>query len=675
MKEIFLVFRDRKCLFRMLISGLIFLLISSPFRVMMTLIPGMTEVRPANMIPPVLGILWGPAAAWGTAVANAISDIWISHSAFTVWFPGFLINFFFSYLPYRLWYSLPDKNGSVTVPNLGSVSDILRFIYVCLINSLATTTLLAMLFEILGYQKYSSGALLLFFNNFDFAIVLGIPAILLLSNFHQVGIWIPMELQGTSSHENAAFPMRQRKLQKRYDLFILLICITGLVYYILAEGYQVRMHPTLETTFCITFLVFEFLMIFKPLSSLRKQEENMKIERISIRSKVILGFLLLSVFFVLVIGGATYLSQKNITASQQELWQQIYMVVAVSLNILFVVSILFLKYVEVNITGSLETLSGIVKQFAGMDHRSDGKEKKQRIISTCQSIRTGDEIQALSESFSRMMTDIDNYVYNLAKMTTEKERISAELNIATQIQADMLPRIFPAFPDRPEFDVYASMNPAKEVGGDFYDFFLIDDEHLAIVIADVSGKGVPAALFMVIAKTLIKNHAQLGETPAEIFTNVNNQLCEGNEAGLFVTAWMGILRLTDGHFVYVNAGHNPPLLMKKDSDFEFLKTRPGFVLAGMEDIRYRQTELFLNPGERIYLYTDGVTEATNLQEHLYGEDRLKETLNLSRGLSIREMCIRVSESLQNFSGDADQFDDITMLAMEFIEKKQENRHE
>ena len=196
-------------------------------------------------------------------------------------------------------------------------------------------------------------------------------------------------------------------------------------------------------------------------------------------------------------------------------------------------------------------------------------------------IRTGDEVEELANSFRKMEEDMISYIRSFMKITAEKERIGAELNVATQIQADMLPRIFPAFPERQEFDIYATMNPAKEVGGDFYDFFLVDDDHLAVVIADVSGKGVPAALFMVIAKTLIKNHAQNKEAPGEVFTNTNEQLCEGNDAGLFVTAWMGVLQISTGHFVYVNAGHNPPLLRRAGGSFEWLKSRPGFVLAGM----------------------------------------------------------------------------------------------
>ena len=190
----------------------------------------------------------------------------------------------------------------------------------------------------------------------------------------------------------------------------------------------------------------------------------------------------------------------------------------------------------------------------------------------------------------------------LNAVTAEKQRIGAELDVAKNIQASMLPCIFPAFPERKEFDIYAAMEPAKEVGGDFYDFFLVDPDHLAIVIADVSGKGVPAALFMVITKTLIKNHVQMGESPGQAFTAVNQTLCENNEAGLFVTAWMGILTISTGELVYTNAGHNPPLLGRAEGSFAYLKMRSGLVLAGMEGIIYREAHLKLEAGYPVSVY-------------------------------------------------------------------------
>ena len=280
-------------------------------------------------------------------------------------------------------------------------------------------------------------------------------------------------------------------------------------------------------------------------------------------------------------------------------------------------------------------------------------------------IRTGDEVELLADSFRKMEEDMISYIREFMKATAEKERIGAELNVATQIQADMLPRIFPAFPERPEFDIYASMTPAKEVGGDFYDFFLMDDDHLALVIADVSGKGVPAALFMVIAKTLIKNHAQNRETPGEVFTQTNAQLCEGNDAGLFVTAWMGVLEISTGKFVYVNAGHNPPLLKRAGGQYEWLKSRPGFVLAGMEGIRYRENTLELMPGDTLYLYTDGVTEATSSAQELYGEERLQAALNEASELPVSQLLPRIKNCIDTFVGDAEQFDDITMLGLQY----------
>lgn len=295
---------------------------------------------------------------------------------------------------------------------------------------------------------------------------------------------------------------------------------------------------------------------------------------------------------------------------------------------------------------------------------TEGEHGERSAISQL-NIRTGDEIQALSEAIKTMELEINEYIQDLTSVTAEKERIGAELNVATQIQADMLPRIFPAFPERTEFDIYATMNPAKEVGGDFYDFFLVDDDHLAVVIADVSGKGVPAALFMVIAKTLIKNHAQNKDCPGDVFTQTNEQLCEGNDAGLFVTAWMGILEISTGKFIYVNAGHNPPLLRHANGNFEWLKSRPGFVLAGMEGIRYRENVMELAPGDTLYLYTDGVTEATDANQELFGEERLQTALNEQPDLPVDDLLPKIKHCIDEFVGDAEQFDDITMLGLKY----------
>ncbi len=284
-------------------------------------------------------------------------------------------------------------------------------------------------------------------------------------------------------------------------------------------------------------------------------------------------------------------------------------------------------------------------------------------------VATNDEIFRLSNAFNAMSEDLLRQIAELTAVTAEKERIGAELEVATQIQASMLPCIFPAFPEHKEFDIFATMEPAKEVGGDFYDFFLVDENHLGLVMADVSGKGVPAALFMVIAKTLIKNHAQLGQSPSRVLTEVNDQLCESNDAGMFVTCWMGVLDLRSGLLTYGNAGHNPPLLCRKDGQFEYINMTPGLVLAGMDGIPYRQAELTLQKGDTIYLYTDGVTEATSLQDELYGEDRLQKILNDNRTASLEEMLLAVKADIDRFVDVAPQFDDITMLGLTFGENE------
>ncbi len=254
----------------------------------------------------------------------------------------------------------------------------------------------------------------------------------------------------------------------------------------------------------------------------------------------------------------------------------------------------------------------------------------------------------------------------------ERERIGAELDIATHIQQSMLPCLFPAFPERKEFDIYATMTPAKEVGGDFYDFFMVDDSHLAVVMADVSGKGVPAALFMVIGKTLIKDHTRPDRELGEVFSEVNRILCEGNSQGLFITAFEGVLDLKTGRFTFVNAGHEMPFVCSNGGDFKPYKIRPGFVLAGMDDMVYRAGEMTLGEGDMLFQYTDGVTEATNAKNELYGMQRLEAVLNANKGKSVSEILPAIKADIDSFVGDAPQFDDITMLCVQLRKLMEED---
>ena len=324
---------------------------------------------------------------------------------------------------------------------------------------------------------------------------------------------------------------------------------------------------------------------------------------------------------------------------------------------------------------ALSLIMGVVKPLMMIiDETSHFAEHPGELSGVLKKIKNRDELGVLAKSVEKMSVDMNRYISDLTHATAEKERLGAELNVATKIQAEMLPRVFPPYKNHPEIELYASMTPAKEVGGDFYDFFMIDDDHFAVSVADVSGKGVPAALFMVIAKTLLKDAAYLFKTPAEIFEHVNNTLCEGNESGLFVTCWMGILEISTGKLTFANAGHTPPVL-RQGGKVSYLKMKPNLMLAALSGIPYKNNEITLNPGDKLFIYTDGVTEATDKNNNLYGEERLLSALQKDEAkmLNPEKLLKFVKNDVEKFVDGADQFDDITMLGMIFKRNMMEGK--
>ena len=278
------------------------------------------------------------------------------------------------------------------------------------------------------------------------------------------------------------------------------------------------------------------------------------------------------------------------------------------------------------------------------------------------------------EEFAALSDDINSTVDTLKRYISDAEaRIDAELAFAKAIQHSALPSVFPPYPNRKEFDIWACMHTAKEVGGDFYDFYFVDEHTLVFLIADVSGKGIPAAMFMMTAKTLLKSYAESGMDAAQVLTQANNKLCEGNDAGMFVTVWMGYLNTRTGEVTYANAGHNPPLVRHADGSVEFVRSRPGLVLAGMEGIRYLANSIQLDPGDMLYLYTDGVTEATNADNNLYGENRLLAILEHHTNGDVHALCENVKADVDAFVGEAPQFDDITMLSLRYTPPGEEGK--
>lgn len=342
-------------------------------------------------------------------------------------------------------------------------------------------------------------------------------------------------------------------------------------------------------------------------------------------------------------------------------------VMAVENIILILLMMLFIfRWLKGRVIEPTQRLVRTSKYFVESSRMADDPS---RLVVKDPDIHTGDEMEAVSAALMDMFTDMKRYMSDLVSVTREKERIGAELSVATAIQSDMLPRIFPPFPNRSEFALYAAMNPAKEVGGDFYDFFLVDEDHLALVIADVSGKGVPAALFMVITKTLIKNRLQMGDTPQEAARHVNNQLCDGNEESMFVTVWMAVLEISTGKGAAVNAGHEHPAILRKGGAYELAVYQHDIMFAIMEDYPFSQHEFELHPGDSLFVYTDGVAEAMNVKNEQFGTDRMLEALNRQIEVPPQVLLGNVREAIDAFAGKADQFDDITMLCIQYKGKE------
>jgi len=327
--------------------------------------------------------------------------------------------------------------------------------------------------------------------------------------------------------------------------------------------------------------------------------------------------------------------------------------------------ILTTVFVLLALGGALVVAQRIVRPIEQMTKRINTLSSSDDTFEMEEVYRTDDEIQVLAESFAALSKKTRDYIRQITAITAEKERIGTELALATRIQADMLPNTYPAFPERSEFDIYATMDPAREVGGDFYDFFLVDDDHLCMLIADVSGKGVPAALFMMASRIILDSNAKLGKSPAEILESTNETICPNNREEMFVTVWLGILEISTGRLTAANAGHEYPVLMQPGGRFELVKDKHGFVIGGMEGMKYREYELILQPGAKLFLYTDGVPEANNAEGGLFGTDRMLSALNAHTEATPEQMLKQVRFAVDGFVQNAEQFDDLTMLCLEY----------
>ena len=344
----------------------------------------------------------------------------------------------------------------------------------------------------------------------------------------------------------------------------------------------------------------------------------------------------------------------------------IYLVLMTAVTL--VIAFFMKRYASRHIVEPIDRISAAATEY--IRDKSDGTLDDMTHFSGLH-LDTDDELEHLALVLRDMEVSMAGYVDNLTRVTREKERISTELDLAKRIQENMLPRVFPPYPDRHDLDIHASMDPAKEVGGDFYDFFLIDEDHLGLVMADVSGKGIPAALFMMMARIMINYSAKTGIAPSEVLRRVNERICENNEAEMFVTVWLGILDLKTGEVTAANAGHEYPILRGANETFALKKASHGFVVGGMEGIRYRDYSFTLERGGTLFLYTDGLPEANDAKGRLFGTDRILEVLNRNPDVSAKELLENMTAAVEKYVGETEQFDDLTMMAVRLLEVPKE----
>ncbi len=575
----------KKCTYKILIvliCCVTFFCITMPFKQIFTLTDA-TEIRPAEMLPPVFGMLFGFWGALGCAIGNLAADVIYGYDV-VLSLISFMIQLFTSYLVYLLWYNTGKKSSDLLYPGFEKISKLAKFCVIVFISSAINAVLVGVLLEYYYNTEFlSNSTLIIFFNNLDFGIMLGTPA--------------------------AAFLSRQN----------------------------------------IPIIMPKNVIVLK-------KSDNIK-QKISFNEKMIFNFsfaaLLLTVMIALL--GYYFLNLLNLKTIR--LFECLYIFVAAFLTFYFLIVGIFLYYSEKKFLVPIKSISNVVSNYG-----TNGKLDNKTIVSECERFSSNEtEVGDMTAAIIKMLNDIEIYTFNIKKSTAERERMLAELNLASKIQNGILPHSFGDL-NTDSVEIAASMVPARVIGGDFYDCFYVDVDHIAFVIADVSGKGVPAAMFMAMTKMVIQMYFDSGYSPEEVLTLSNSFLCSHNEAEMFVTAFVGLLNHKTGELIYANAGHNLPIIIH-NNQAEFMQTDPGFVLSGIDGFQYKQSLVRLLDGDTIFLYTDGVTEANDISNKLFGDERLLNIVNRLTDTSPEKIISFVKKEVSIFTDGQEQFDDITMLAL------------
>ena len=589
---------------------------------------------------PIFGLMFGPAGALGFAFGTLTGEL-VEGIGLPAPLIDFTITFFISILTYRLWYTTFNK-GKKETPRFNSTYNIIKFLSITILISIVYFSFLVLSFGLFHNLNYSYSISDVDFNVpymlniITFTIIFGL---LLISSFNILKI--PLQTPKKK--------ITKININQNYLLALLLICVG---YFLFKEFI---MNITSVRFFFYAVMIVTSILLYLNTFDVTVKPTN---DNYSIIEAMILIFLIIITLTIIL--NFNYFNMLILSyVPEIDPSYQFLIILSFTSIFILVVSLIYIRFVEKTITNPLYDMINTADNYFKTKNKVESVHKLKKYITN------DDSIGLLVNSFVTLYDKIRNNLNQLQITTSEKEKFETEFDVASNIQSNMLPKNFDEISKNESFEIYAYMKPAREVGGDFYDYFKIDEDNLYFVIGDVSGKGIASTLFMVKTMYLIKDHAKFNEDLSQVIEKVNNLAYERNDKELFVTIWLGKLNLKTGKLSYVNAGHNQPLIKHDSDDFEYLETHANLVIGGIEGIQYNEHEINLNAGDMIFLYTDGVTEANDNYNEFYGKNRLKETINKNKTKKLNDIINEVTQDIDKFCNTIEQFDDTTMLIIKY----------
>lgn len=589
---------------------------------------------------PIFGLMFGPTGALGFALGTLVGELF-EGIALPAPLIDFTITFFISVLTYRLWYTTFNK-GKKDTPRFNSTYNIIKFLSITILISIVYFSFLVISFSLFHNLNYSYSISDVDFNVpymlniITFTIIFGL---LLISSFNILKIPLQTPKKRIS----------KININQNYLLAVLLICVG---YFLFKE---LIMNIKSVRYFFIFVTIITSILLYLNTFDVTVEPTN---DNYSIIEEMILVFL--SIITLTIVLNFNYFNVLILSyVPKIDPSYQILIILSFTSVFILLVSLIYIRFVENTITNPLYDMINTA------DNYFKTKNKVESVYKLKKYITNDDSIGLLAKSFVTLYDKIRTNLKQLQITTSEKEKFKTEFDVASQIQSNMLPKNFDELSKNESFEIYAYMKPAKEAGGDFYDYFKIDEDHVYFVIGDVSGKGIPSTLFMVKTMYLIENHIKFNDDLSQVIEGINDLAYERNDEDLFVTTWLGKLNLKTGKLSYVNAGHNQPLIKHDADNFEYMQTRPNLVMGGMGGIQYNEHEINLNAGDMIFLYTDGVTEANDNFNGFYGKNRLKEIINKNKDKKLKDIINEITEDIDKFCNNDEQYDDTTMLIIKY----------